>query len=660
MHADTPIAPVQSETIRILLVEDDDGCALLVQAMLGRGRYGAFKIQRSVNLAAAQQVVAQGEIDIILLDLGLPDSQGLDTFMRMHAAAAAVPIIVLSGLDDESLATTTVSQGAQDYIVKGSPDGSVLARAIRYALERYRVQQALVVEHDLLLSVINNIPDQVYVKDTDSRFVAVNPVTARFFGATSPAQFVGKSDFDYFPRGLAEQFLTEERALLHNNEPCVNREAVIRDSDGHSHWVLTTKVPLRDRAGHITGLLGINRNITERKEAEEAIRRANAELEQRVTERTSALREAVARLEEVDRARMEFVANVSHELKTPLTALQYGITNLLEGVTGPVSNGVHEYLQLLHTTCLRMAGTVEDILDLSRLETKTMRLHRVKLLFDRLIQQGVAALSAQAQTERIEMVLSLGQGLGFVDCDAFKTVRALINIIGNAIKYTPEGGRVEVTLHRETADSGFLVVDVTDNGIGIAPQHLARVSEKYFRVGEYISGSGLGLSIAKEIVELHGGQLAIQSPPPDRERGTRVSISLPAVPPPTIMIASADDSIRALLDQQLRAHGYRVSACASGEAALDFARRVQPDVCIFETSTSVTAGEDLVFRLKADETLRAMRIVAVTGGNVSWGKQEILNGLGIPLLPTPWREEDLLDRLETAMGGRAAFNGTNI
>ena len=660
MHADTPIAPVQSETIRILLVEDDDGCALLVQAMLGRGRYGAFKIQRSVNLAAAQQVVAQGEIDIILLDLGLPDSQGLDTFMRMHAAAAAVPIIVLSGLDDESLATTAVSQGAQDYIVKGSPDGSVLARAIRYALERYRVQQALVVEHDLLLSVINNIPDQVYVKDTDSRFVAVNPVTARFFGATSPAQFVGKSDFDYFPRGLAEQFLTEERALLHNNEPCVNREAVIRDSDGHSHWVLTTKVPLRDRAGHITGLLGINRNITERKEAEEAIRRANAELEQRVTERTSALREAVARLEEVDRARMEFVANVSHELKTPLTALQYGITNLLEGVTGPVSNGVHEYLQLLHTTCLRMAGTVEDILDLSRLETKTMRLHRVKLLFDRLIQQGVAALSAQAQTERIEMVLSLEQGLGFVDCDAFKTVRALINIIGNAIKYTPEGGRVEVTLHRETADSGFLVVDVTDNGIGIAPQHLARVSEKYFRVGEYISGSGLGLSIAKEIVELHGGQLAIQSPPPDRERGTRVSISLPAVPPPTIMIASADDSIRALLDQQLRAHGYRVSACASGEAALDFARRVQPDVCIFETSTSVTAGEDLVFRLKADETLRAMRIVAVTGGNVSWGKQEILNGLGIPLLPTPWREEDLLDRLETAMGGRAAFNGTNI
>lgn len=335
MQADPPTATAHAEPIRILLVEDDDGCALLVQAMLGRGRYGAFKIQRAGNLAEAQQVVAQGEIDIILLDLGLPDSQGLDTFVRMHAAAAAVPIVVLSGLDDESLATTAVSQGAQDYIVKGSPDGSVLARAIRYALERCRVQQALVVEHDLLLSVINSIPDQVYVKDTESRFVAVNPVTARFFGAASPAQFVGKSDFDYFPRGLAEQFLTEERALLLYNEPCVNREAVIRDSDGHSHWVLTTKVPLRDRAGQITGLLGINRNITERKEAEETIRRANAELEQRVTERTSALREAVARLEEIDRARLAFVANVSHELKTPLATLQFGITNLLDGVSGP-------------------------------------------------------------------------------------------------------------------------------------------------------------------------------------------------------------------------------------------------------------------------------------------------------------------------------------
>jgi PAS domain S-box-containing protein len=660
MQADPPTATAQSEPIRILLVEDDNGCAVLVQAILTRVRYGAYKFRRAENLAAALQVVAQGEIDIILLDLGLPDSQGLDTFVRMHAAAAAVPIVVLSGLDDESLATTAVSQGAQDYIVKGSPDGAVLARAIRYALERCRAQQALVAEHDLLLSVINNIPDQVYVKDTESRFVAVNPVTARFFGAAAPAELVGKSDVDYFPRGLAEQFLAEERALFLDNQPCVNRETVIRDSDGNTRWVLTTKVPLRDGDGQTTGLLGINRDITERKEAEEAIRRANAELEQRVTERTSALREAVVRLEEVDRARVEFVANVSHELKTPLTALQYGITNLLEGVTGPVSAGVNEYLQMLHATCQRLAGTVEDILDLSRLESKTMRLHRVKLLFDRLIQKGVTALSAQAQAKRIEMVLSLGRGLGFVEGDAFKTVRALINIIGNAIKYTPDGGRVEITLHRETAAPGVLVVDVTDNGIGIAPQHLGRVSEKYFRVGEYVSGAGLGLSIAKEIVELHGGQLAIRSPPPERERGTRVSISMPAVPPPTILIASTDESIRALLEQQLRAHGYHVSACASGEAALDFARRAKPDVCIFEVSTSAVAGEDLVFRLKADEALRAMRIVAATDSNVSWGKQEILNGLGIPLLPKPWREEDLLDRLETAMGGRAAFNGTTI
>jgi PAS domain S-box-containing protein len=326
------IESAKPKTVGILLVEDNDCDALLLQTMLSGGRYGSFHFRRVDRLSAALRELAQdGGIDLILLDLGLPDSQGLETFTHIRESAAQVPIIVLSGLDDEALAITTVQQGAQDYIVKGQADSASLGRAVRYAIERFLAQQELTEEHDLLRSVIDNIPDQVYLKDMESRFVAANPVTARFFGAASPGQIVGKTDFDFFPNGLAGQFLAEEQALLSHNQPCVNREAAITDYAGNTKWMLTTKVPLHDRSGNITGLLGINRDITERKKAEDSILRMNSELERRVAERTSELLKAMARLEEHDRARGEFVSSVSHELQTPLTSMSFEIATSWRG-----------------------------------------------------------------------------------------------------------------------------------------------------------------------------------------------------------------------------------------------------------------------------------------------------------------------------------------
>jgi len=645
------IGKEKTEPIRILMVEDDDVEAMLMQKMLSRSVPGALQIRRTDRLSAALLELGRGDVDLILMDLGLPDSQGIDTFIRIRAEADGTPIIILSGLDNEDLATQTVQQGAQDYIVKGQADGASLARAIHYAIERSHAQQALAREHDLLRSVIDNIPDQVYVKDRDSRFVAVNPVTASFVGVSSPDHLVGKSDFDFFPHELAAQFRAEEQALMSRDQPCINREAAITDSMGVERWVLTTKVPLRDHTGAITGLLGINRDITERKHAEEAILRVNSELEQRVAVRTSELRKAMARLEEHDRARAEFVSNVSHELKTPLTSMKFGLANLLEGVCGPVSERVVEYLKMLNSECQRMAGTVDDILDLSRLENKTMQLHLSKQRFGHLVERSVMALSAQAQAKMIDMTLSLGREPGFVECDAAKTMRALINIIGNAIKFTPRGGRVEIGLRRDAATPGSLVVEITDNGIGIAPQHIGKVTERYYRVGEHIEGSGLGLSIVKEVLELHGGRLVITSPPPGRDRGTRVSVSLPAVSPPTILTVIDDERDRDLLEQQLRVSGYLVVPCAYRDAPIDRARQIKPDGVILDVSRSDLGDADLVSQWKADETLREIPLLAIGGGNISPIRESTLEGLGVRLFPKPWREEDLLDWIEAATTG---------
>jgi PAS domain S-box-containing protein len=317
-------------------------------------------------------------------------------------------------------------------------------------------------------TLINRLPDQVYVKDTASRFVGVNLETAHFMGASSPDEIVGKTDFDFFPPELASQFRAEEEALLQRNQPCVNRETAVTDSTGQTRWILTTKVPLCDSRGIITGLLGINRDITDVKQAHETLLRINAELEQRVAERTRGLQaanealqgevagrrrteeellNAVTRLEEQGRAKSAFVFNVSHELKTPLASMTYGIYNLLKGVTGPLPERTVEYLKMLEGDCRRMSRTVADILDLGRLEASTMRLNKIPIPFARLVKRAAESLSTQAQNKHITATLDTSRGQGFVNGDAFKMERVIVNIIDNAIKFTPEGGTIDITVH---------------------------------------------------------------------------------------------------------------------------------------------------------------------------------------------------------------------
>lgn len=636
--------------IRILLVEDDPEDALLFQHMLSHSPGMSFHLECVDNLPDAAGRLAAGETDIVILDLSLRGTSGFDTFLRMQEAAPRLPIVVLTGLDDEELAVKTVQQGAQDYLVKGNVDRLGLVRVIRYAVERHRVQSALATEHEILRTVIENIPDQVYVKDTAGRFITVNPVTARFFGASSPEEVAGKCDFDYFTPDLAAQFMVEEQALF-QGKSCVNREVAVTDTAGNTRWVLTTKVPVRDAGGRITGLLGINRDITERKRAEEHIRKLNEELERRVAERTADLNRAVTRLEEHDRARAAFVSNVSHELRTPLTSMKFEIGNLLDGIAGPVPDRVVEYLQMLNEDSQRMSKTVEDVLDLSRLEAKTLRLNRKRLPLDGLILRAAAALKAEAQSKGVGMTLLVPKGLGFADCDVFKMERVAINIVGNAIKFTPGGGSVRICLRKEPDGRGALVLEVTDTGIGIPPQYIERVTEPYFRIGEHVSGAGLGLSIAREIVELHGGELRIQSPPPGADAGTAVAIRMPAVEAPTVMIADDNDRVRRLLEGQLRSHGYEVAAYANGKEALDAIEIRKPDILMLDLFMPVMDGEEVILRMKSDESLRGVPILVVTGGVADLAKHEILEGFGIPTIEVPWSEDRLFERIEGALAG---------
>ncbi|MBI5684936.1 MAG: PAS domain S-box protein [Verrucomicrobia bacterium] len=258
--------------IKILHIEDDRGSADVVRAMLSAAPGVMFDLEWTGRLDQGLERLAKGGVDVVLLDLGLPDSHGLDTFNRAHAADPRTAIIVFTVTDNEEMAIRAVHEGAQDYLSKSLIQGPagrlLLTRAIRYAVERRHAQETLAEERRLLRNLIDSFPDHIYVKNTDSKFLMVNRVTARFFGKATPEEVIGKTDFDFFPHGLAMQFREEEAAVFNSAQSLVNREAAVTDSSGRTRWVLTSKVQLHDGRGKVTGLLGVNRDITEIKEAE--------------------------------------------------------------------------------------------------------------------------------------------------------------------------------------------------------------------------------------------------------------------------------------------------------------------------------------------------------------------------------------------------------
>ncbi len=260
--------------INILLVEDNPGDVALLKVLLSDECGDHVSIDTASRVSEAITKLDAGGVDVVLLDLTLPDAQGLEALVHLAPHAHRVPVIVQTGLDDDDLAVKAMQLGAQDYINKGKPDGRLLVRRIRQAIERTRTARELAEQRRRMNALLENIPDRVYFKTREGAFIQVNPALARLYGFEDPAQVIGKTDADFFSPEHARQARADEEKVLATGTPIVGKMEKETFADGRTTWALTTKMALKDEAGVVVGTFGVSRDITDLKTTEIALRRS--------------------------------------------------------------------------------------------------------------------------------------------------------------------------------------------------------------------------------------------------------------------------------------------------------------------------------------------------------------------------------------------------
>ena len=386
------------QLIKILVVEDNPGDAELVDERLSETQGFRFEIVHEEQLAGAIRRVATESFDLVLLDLGLPDSQGIGTFTQMQKACATVPIVVLSGLDDDQTGLATVSHGAQDYLVKNQVNANVLRRAVHYAIQRRRTEEAL----RQLAVIIDSTDDAVVGKTLDLIVTSWNQGAQRLYGY-SAEEMIGQS----FCKLVPEEDRAEMRDMmkrLAKGECFEQHESIRMRKDGSRVDVSVTHSLVRDRDGKILGASSIARDITERKRSDEKLRILTEELEVRVQQRTADLQSANVNVQRqndliqaINHAQSQYItAENSRSVYDTLLSDFLRLTGSEYGFIDELSSTADGKPSLVARAITNIAWNAETRADYAKFLTGEMRFENLKSLFGNVMTTGKPVIANDA------------------------------------------------------------------------------------------------------------------------------------------------------------------------------------------------------------------------------------------------------------------------
>ncbi|WP_404385662.1 response regulator [Caenispirillum salinarum] len=486
-----------SEICKVLVIDDNPSDVALVHFELDDAAPGVYEVTGAETLAEGLGHVAEREFDVALLDMGLPDSRGMETVRSFLEAATDMPVIVLTGLDDPHIGLQAVQAGAQDFLIKGQVRGELLERAIAYARERKAVEGELRESEKRLRTILETSPVGVAMTRAGGSILFANTRLGEMLGVP-PEELFGSRAEDHYVEPAERVRL--EREVSHGGV-VLDREMKMLRGDGSAFWVLLSMQPIQYENDY--ALLVWLYDISSRKEAEEAMARAKEHAE------------AAAR------AKSEFVAVMSHEIRTPMNGI-LGMVRLL--LDTELSEQQRDYAETIRYSGEALMAILNDVLDLSKLEAGRMQLDETVFETARLLHSVVDLLDGRAREKGLVLEHDVAEGVPQVLAgDAGRLRQVLLNLISNAIKFTDEGSVSLLVAPQEGpgadgAGPGGRVAmrfEVRDTGIGISAPARERLFTAFTQADQSISrrygGTGLGLAICQRFVELMGGRIGVDS-----------------------------------------------------------------------------------------------------------------------------------------------------
>jgi two-component system, OmpR family, phosphate regulon sensor histidine kinase PhoR len=490
-----------SQTYSILVIDDEKVIRDGIQRLLARE---PVQIAMAEDGLQAWEILERQSFDLLLLDLKMPRLGGMELLERLKDRYPEQIVVIITGHGTIEAAVEAMKMGAYDFITKPfMPDQ--LRLVVRRALEKRELQiearqlredrarglKDIATEKSRIQTIIHCMASGVLVTDRDQMVVLHNPVFLHLL-QVSEEPLVGNP----LPESPSLKVLSEAigQVLTEDGPRSLSQDFSLGETPAVHLRVHTAAVT--GEAGEILGSVSVVQDITY--------------------------------LKALDQMKNEFVAMVAHELRAPLSAIQQQAAVILEGLAGAVTDKQRELLNRSQERTKGLLELIRDLLDISKMETGRSFQQKEPLDLFPLTEKTVALLKPQAQAKGQTLELKSERSLPLINADPQAMEEILTNLISNAVKYTPDGGRVEVQL---SSEAEHLLIQVSDSGIGIAPQDLSKIFDKFYRVRSektrQIVGTGLGLPIVKQLVEAHLGFVQVESQP---DRGTTFKVFIPVLP----------------------------------------------------------------------------------------------------------------------------------
>lgn len=487
MLAGSKNIPQGTPVIKILILASEPDF-LRIRDLLSKTAQMVFEVT-SVGTVAEALPLLGSSVDVILMDVNLPDAQGLEGFRRLHPIVGGkLPIVLLSADNNYYESLEAMGQGAQEYLVKSTLNENMLPRVLRYAVERKRFHQHIYTAEEKYRSIFENSAVAITLADEHGNLVSWNRRTETLL-EMGLEDLKGKNVSALYPaaewkkikalsirsRGIQPSF---ETRIIKKNGDLLDIELAISI--------------LKDEDGKVTGSIGIMQDITERK-----------------------------RLESV---KDDFLNTVSHEMRTPMTIIREGVSQVLDGILGPTSEEQKEMLQITLEAIDRLGRIIDDLLNISKIEAGKMKIKKETINLVDVAKEVEIFFKTRTNEKQLKIAVETDSPAIEVEGDFDRLIQVFTNLVGNAYKFTEHG---TITL-RVTDHPDYVEGSVTDTGKGISKQDLPKVFEKFQQFGREMGpgekGTGLGLSICKEIIELHGGTVWVES---ELNKGSKFSFRIP-------------------------------------------------------------------------------------------------------------------------------------